>query len=283
MEEDENDFLAQGLTPLREGQVPFRGKALRTVTLVDQQGYVTLNSLCDAFGLDRKGQKQRMTRSGYWMQYAVQIQVTTPKGLRPTWCLAAIAVPVFLTGIEIERVQNPEARELIEAFLDEAMEVLAEHFGISEKAEMRFMRSAVARMVAEHEDSQGRLKKVEAELAEFRQAHEEKVSQIRAAFGDLRQQVNKIALVSGPKARLTPEQTGQLRQSAENLALVMIEKGGIAKPYPAIYGDIVRITGVSKIEDIPQGDLARVLAWIDRRVQAYLKMEQGEEDEEDEA
>jgi len=283
MEEEENDGLAQGLTPLREGEVPFRDRVLRTVTLVDQQGYVTLNSLCDAFGLDRKGQKQRMTRSSYWMQYAVQIQVTTAKGLRPTWCLAAIAVPVFLTGVDVERVQHPDSREMIEAFLDEAMEVLAEHFGISEKAEMRFMRSAVARMVAEHEDSQGRLKKVEAEVAEFRQAHEEKVSQIRAAFGDLRQQVNKIAMVSGPKARLTPEQVGQLRQAAENLALVMIEKAGIARPYPSIYGDIVRITGVSRIEDIPQGDLERVLGWISRRVQAYLKMEQGEEDEEDEA
>ena len=272
MEEDDLDLLESGLQPVREGEVPFRGATLRTVTLVDQQGYVTVNSLCDAFGLDRRGQKQRLMRSGYWLQYAAQIQVSTPKGPRPTWCLAAIAVPVFLTGVEVERVQNPEARELIEAFLDESMEVLAEHFGISEKEEMKFMRSVVAKMVSDHEDSQGRLKKVEAELVELRHAHEDKVNQIRAAFGDLRQQVTKMAMVSGPKARLTPEQIGQLRETVENLALVMIQNGGVARPYPSIYGDIVRMTGVSKIEDIQQKDFERVLAWIQSRAQAYLKL-----------
>ena len=198
MEEEDIDILTDGLVPVKEGEVPFRGKRLITATLVDQQGYVTINSICDAFGLDRKGQKQRLMRSGYWMQYAVQIKMSTPKGPRATWCLAAIALPVFLTGVDIERVQNPEARELIEAFMDESMEVLAEHFGISEKSEMKFMRSVVAKMVSDHEDSQGRLKKVEAELVELRKAHDEKVGQIRTAFGDLRQQVSKIAMVAGP-------------------------------------------------------------------------------------
>jgi hypothetical protein len=278
MENEDSDILTGGLAPSKEGEVPFRGKRLVTATLVDQQGYVTLNSLCDAFGLDRKGQRQRMMRSSYWMQHAAQVQMSTPKGPRATWCLAAIAVPVFLTGVDVERVQNPEARELIEAFLDESMEVLAEHFGISEKAEMKFMRSVVAKMVGDHEEDQGRLKKVEAELAEIRRAHDEKVSQIRSAFGDLRQQVSRIAMVAGPKLRLTPEQIGQLREAVENLALVMIAKAEIAKPYPSIYGDIVRMTGVSKIEDIQQQDLERVLAWLDRRVHAYLHM--GEEEEE---
>ena len=37
------------------------------------------------------------------------------------------------------------------AFLDEALDVLAEHFGISERGEMRFLREAVGRMVAEQE------------------------------------------------------------------------------------------------------------------------------------
>jgi hypothetical protein len=283
MEDDETDILSDGLTPVKESEVPFRGKKLITATLVDQQGYVTVNSLCDAFGLDRKGQKQRLMRSGYWMQYAAQIRMTTPKGPRATWCISAVALPVFLTGVDVERVQNPEARELIEAFLDESMEVLAEHFGISEKTEMKFMRSVVARMVSEHEEGQGRLKKVEAELAEMRKAHDEKVGQIRTAFGDLRQQVSKIAMVAGPKVRLAPEQIGQLREAVENLALVMIEKAEIAKPYPSIYGDIVRMTGVSKIEDIQQQDLDRVLTWIDRRVKAYLKMDEEEEEEQGQA
>ena len=106
-------------------------------------------------------------------------------------------------------MQNEETRELLMAFLDEAHTVLAEHFGISERGEMQFLRESMARMVAEQETFEENLaKKVEAELAEIRQAHEEKVQQIRDAFGNLRQQVTRLEAVAGPKARLTPEQLG---------------------------------------------------------------------------
>ena len=65
------------------------------------------------------------------------------------------------------------------------------------------------RMVAEQESFEDNLaKKVEAELAELRQAHDEKVQQIRDAFGNLRQQVTNLEKVAGPKARLNPEQLG---------------------------------------------------------------------------
>ena len=77
-------------------------------------------------------------------------------------------------------------------------------------------------MVAEQETFEEQLaKKVEAELAELRRAHEEKVQQIRAAFGDLRQQVTRLEAVAGPKARLTPEQLGQLRQTIATLGALL--------------------------------------------------------------
>ena len=70
--------------------------------------------------------------------------------------------------------------------------MLAEHFGISERGEMQFLRESLARMVAEQEPFEETLsKKVEAELADLRQSHEEKVQQIRDAFGNLRQQMTR--------------------------------------------------------------------------------------------
>ena len=114
-------------------------------------------------------------------------------------------------------------------------------YAIRSYYEIQFLRESVARMVAEQEQYEENLaKKVEAELAEIRREHEEKVQQIREAFGNLRQQVTLLEKTAGPKARLTPEQMGQLRQTIATLGTMMQERG-INKPYPGIYMDI-RIT-----------------------------------------
>jgi DNA repair exonuclease SbcCD ATPase subunit len=152
--------------------------------------------------------------------------------------------------------------------------VLAEHFGISERGELNFLRESVARMVAGQEAFEEQLaKKVEAELAELRKSHDEKVDQIRGAFGDLRRQVTRIEAVAGPKVRLTPEQLGQLRQAVAALGTLMQEQG-IAKPYPAIYMDITRLSGVSRSEDIRQEDFQMVVDFLEGQIRALTRKSQ---------
>jgi len=255
--------------PERERSLRFRDREIATADLRDGKGYISVRSLCEAFGLDARAQRKRLMRQqGYFEPYTATILMTTPGGPQPTLCLMASAAPLFLTGVELERVESEEAHELLKAFLDEAHTVLAEHFGISERGEMQFLRQSVARMVAEQELFEETLsKKVEAELAEIRQAHEEKVQQIRDAFGNLRQQVTRLETVAGPKVRLTPEQLGQLRQLVATLGALLQERGE-AKPYPGIYMDITRLTGVSRSEDIRQEDFPAVVEFLERQVRA---------------
>jgi hypothetical protein len=160
---------------------------------------------------------------------------------------------------------------VLQAFLDESRRVLAEHFGISEAAEMRFMEQSIARMVAEQELFEENLsKKVDAELADIRRAHEEKVQQIREAFANLRMQLTRVEAVSGPRARLSPEQLGQLRQLVATLG-TMLQEHGVAKPYPGIYMDITRLTGVSRSEDIRQEDFQAVVEFLNRQIQSLAQ------------
>ena len=255
--------------PVRERSLTFRERQIATADLKDGQGYVSVRSLCEAFGLDGRAQRKRLLRQqGYFEPYTATILITTAGGPQPTLCLMASAVPLFLTGVELERVQSEETRALLKAFLDEAHTVLAEHFGISERGELQFLRESIARMVAEQETFEDTLsKKVEAELADLRQAHEEKVQQIREAFGNLRQQVTVLESVAGPKARLSPEQLGQLREMVAVLGTLLQEQG-VPKPYPGIYMDITRLTGVARSEDIRQEDFAAVVAFLEKQVRA---------------
>ncbi|GAP16081.1 protein containg P22_AR N-terminal domain [Longilinea arvoryzae] len=268
----ENPFEAPVFKPRSERSLEFRGKQIATADLADGKGYVSLRSLCEAFGLDSRAQRKRLSRQqGYFAPYTATILLNTPGGAQPALCLMASAVPLFLTGVELERVQDEQARELLTAFLDEAHTVLAEHFGISERGELQFLRESVGRMVAEQETFEEELsKKVEAELAELRKSHDEKVQQIRGAFGDLRKQVTQIEAVAGPKVRLNPEQLGQLRQAVATLGTLMQEQG-IPKPYPGIYMDITRLSGVSRSEDIRQEDFQMVVDFLEGQVRALTR------------
>jgi hypothetical protein len=263
-----SEFESAVFRPERERTLTFRGKQILTADLRDGRGYVSVRSLCDAFGLDQRAQRRRLLRQqGYFAPYTASILITTPGGPQPALCLMASAVPLFLTGVELERIQSEDTRSLLTAFLDEAHTVLAEHFGISERGEIQFMRESLMRMVVEQEVYQENLtKKVEAELAELRRAQEDKVDQIRAAFGGLRQQVTRLEAVSGPRARLTPEHMGQLRQLVATLGALLQEKG-VVKPFPGIYMDVTRMTGVSRSEDIRQEDFPKVVAFLEEQIQ----------------
>ncbi len=253
--------------PVRERTLLFRGKEIHTADLRDGKGYVSVRSLCEAFGLDNRAQRKRLLRQqGYFAPYTATIVITTLGGPQPDLCLMASAVPIFINGVELERVQNPEAREVLKAFLDESHLVLAEHFGITEASEMRFMQESLARMVAEQELFEENLsKKVEAELAEIRRAHDEKVQQIRDAFANLRQAVTRVEAVAGPRAKLSPEQLGQLRQLVTTLG-TLLQEHGVVKPYPGIYMDITRLTGVSRSQDIRQEDFPTVVEFLERQI-----------------
>ncbi len=258
--------------PLRERKLVFQGKEIATADLKDGNGYVSVRSLCEAFGLDGRAQRKRLLRQqGYFEPYTATILITTLGGPQASLCLMASAVPLFLTGVELERLQEDDSRTLLKAFLDEAHTVLAEHFGISERGELQFLRESVARMVTEQEIFEEAIsKKVEAELAEIRRSHDEKVQQIRQAFSNLRQQVTTLESYAGPRARLTPEQLGQLRTLVATLGTLLQEKG-VPKPYPGIYMDITRLTGVSRSEDIRQEDFAAVVEFLEKQVQALVK------------
>ncbi len=258
--------------PVKERSILFRGKELAVADLKDGQGYISIRSLCSAFNLDQRAQRKRLMRSqNFFEPYTAMIVMTTPGGPQPTLCLMAMYVPMFMTGVELERIKDPEAYELIKAFQEEASTILAENFGISERGEMQMLRESLARMVLMQETYEEQIaKKVEAGLAEMRHAHEEKVEQIREAFGNLRQQVTRLEAVAGPKARLTPEQLGQLRQTTATLGTLLQERG-VAKPYPGIYMDITRLTGVSRSEDIRQEDFPQVIAFLESQVEALTK------------
>ena len=93
--------------PERQRKIIFRGKEIATADLKDGNGYVSVRSLCEAFGLDPRAQRKRLLRQqGYFQPYTATILMNTAGGPQPTLCLMASAVPIFLTGVELERLRG---------------------------------------------------------------------------------------------------------------------------------------------------------------------------------
>lgn len=269
------------LEPDSEGEMKFQGKTIKTATMKNGQGFVSVRSLCDAFDIHFSAQSQRIRKTQIFSEHSVFIRLSTPGGKQAQLCLSAFAVPAFLMGVETGRVASEEARALLEAFQEEGMVVLAEHFGLSERGEIRFLRESVSRLVVQQEAFEEQVvKNVEKELAADRQSREDKIQQIRDAFGKMREQIRALERTAAPRARITPEQLGQVRQVVMVLGELMILTGENKKPWPSIYTGIMIQFGFSKAEDITQEVFPEVISFLEHQAQAFRALylrQQGKE------
>jgi hypothetical protein len=271
---DEPILAAQrALEPASEGELLFQERKIKTVTMSNGQGFVVLRSLCEAFDLDYNGQRQRLYRTTIFRDHSTLIRVSTAGGRQAQVCLSAFAAPAFLMGVETSRVTNDSTRLLLDVFQEEGMIVLAEHFGMSERGEIRFLRESVVRMTLEQEAFEEQvIKNVDRELAADRATREEKIQQIREAFAHMREQIRTLEKIAGPKQRITPEQLGQLKQTVMVLGELMIRSGENKRPWPAIYTDIMLHFGFARSEDITQEAFPQVIAFLDRQANAFREL-----------
>jgi P22_AR N-terminal domain len=270
--------------PEAQDEIPFRGRRLVAAKLADGQGYVSLNSVAAAFGITRQALFARLNRKNDWFSpYIARIRLQTAGGPQAMVCMNAVALPLFLAGTSLESVKDPEARSILAAFLSEARDVLAEHFGITERGEMDFMRATMARLVAEREAEdrglEGRAKQayVDEQIAQVRREHEEKIEQVRKAYSDLRTQIR--AATPNPE-RLTPEQVGQVSNTVRALGYLLQERG-VNNPYPRVYGTIWRMAGVGATERIPQGKFEEIMTWMEKQIQILSQAQRLSPEQED--
>lgn len=277
--EDISDQIETIFTPTHQDFVLFRGRMILTAKLADGQGYLSLRSLAVAFSLNPKTLIQRAQRKlDYFQPYLCKILLVSEGGAQPHLCLNAHAVPLLLAGVPLSSVTDEEGRELLRLFLQECHVVLAEHFGLSERGEIRVLQETVSRMFWEGLaqggfDEDGRLKPsnedvrlfVETRVREIQQQHEEKIEQIRQAFADLRKQVRAV-VVHQNEERLTPEEVGQIQNTVKTLGAIL-QKRGANNPYPALYTNIHRIAGVGTIERIRRKDFETIMAWLEQQIE----------------
>lgn len=110
--------------------------------------YVAVNSIIDALGLDRKGQRNRINRDPVLSSVRVMMTSTASDGKQYEMLMLPIDyINGWLFGIDANRVK-PELKEKIIAYQKECYRVLADHFTQRERYDSREAKGAVRKFEA---------------------------------------------------------------------------------------------------------------------------------------
>lgn len=104
--------------------VPFHGD---TITCIEtpEGVLVAIRPICDRIGLNVSGQIQKLKRETRWR--GVLMHMPSAGGVQEMWCIPLVKLSGWLSAITTSRV-NPEVREALARYQDEADTVLDRHF-----------------------------------------------------------------------------------------------------------------------------------------------------------
>ncbi|WP_193376993.1 phage antirepressor N-terminal domain-containing protein [Frigoriglobus tundricola] len=107
-------------------KVPFHGEMLESIK--DDRGvWAGLKCMCENLGLNWSGQLRRL-RTARWATMCMMHTVASDGKTREVAMLRADKIPMWLAGVDLDRIKDKAVRDKIDAYQDKAADVLAEHF-----------------------------------------------------------------------------------------------------------------------------------------------------------
>jgi hypothetical protein len=140
-----------GIEPQSIDKVTFMDKELLVARLADEFGYISVSHFCSAFSLSERGQRQRIERHSYYDKFTESIKIPTKGGPQAMLCLRVDALPVFLMGINLFRIQDPETFKTLEVFIKTCHRVLAAYWGAAEEEQILEDELIITQILEEHD------------------------------------------------------------------------------------------------------------------------------------
>jgi hypothetical protein len=210
--------------------------------------YVAVKHMCDALGLNVRGQQQRINRHKILSDGFRTLTILTEPapdgrggGPQRTNMLRADLVPLWLSGVSVRGIK-PELREKMERFQKEAAAVLWEAF---QNGRLTNQVSFSELLAADSPAAQAyRLAAAMMRLAEQQllmearlESHEVRLENIEAALGQ-------------PGRFVTPEQAMQVSQAVKAIAMKLSDRSG-RNEYGGVYGELYRRFSIVSYKELP--------------------------------
>ncbi len=234
--------------------------------------FVPLNHLCDNLGIARPRQMQRVRDHAVLSRGFVPLTIETAGGAQEMQCLRLDLIPLWLTGINANRVA-PVVQEKLIRYQGEAAAVLWAAFrpdilpadetvlapsGASGAALAYEIATAVQHLARQQMEMEQRLSGRIDQMAHwakgFSQQVDQQITVLDERFTALELQVN-------PQATISEHQAAEIALAVKNVGHVLAAQGA-KSGYGQVYGELYRRYGISTYKNLPQRHFADVLRWL---------------------
>ena len=247
------------LIPVYQQEVTFYGDSLIAVKAADSHIYVAVRQMCEALGLDRRGQVRRIKRQPILAEGYQGGDITSPPspdgrggGRQRTGMLRVDLVPLWLSGVDTKRVR-PEIRDKLERYQREAAKVLWEAF-----QEGRLTSSATFDELLATDSPAAQAYKMASAITEL--ARNQLL--MEATLDDYGRRLEAIEVTLGDPGRsISPEQASQISQAVKAVAMKFSEQSG-RNEYGGVYGELYRKFGITSYKLLPANRFQEAMDWL---------------------
>jgi hypothetical protein len=256
------------LEAIEQKVVYFLEDELVAARATDGHIYVSLRHLCQALGLDRYGQVQRIQRQLVLSQGHYYIEIETAGGQQTANMLRVDLVPLWLSGISTRSLKQADIRAKLERYQAEAAKVLWEAFqdgrlttsttlddlltSDSPAAQAYKMAAAIMRMAQQQLLLEAQLENHTSQLLD----HESRLESIESQLGD-------------PGQHVTPEQAMQISQAVKAVAQEL-GKRTKRNEYGGVYGELYRRYGINSYKALPKNSFDDARNWLNEWLQSLI-------------
>lgn len=262
--EKENPIVA-----VEQKSVLFMDDELIAVRAEDGHVYVSVSHLADALYLDRQGQMQRIQRQPVLFDGLRRGDIETSGGMQAAGLLRVDLVPLWLAGVNTNRIKEDNRRQKLERYQREAAKVLWEAFqegrlttevefdellrrGSSEAVEAYRMLQAMVRIARNQILLESRLETHNSRLDE----HERRLEEVETTLGD-------------PGRHITPDQASRLSQAVKAVAMQLSKRSG-RNEYGGVYGELYRRFGINSYKELPARRYDEAIRWLNEWLQSMI-------------
>lgn len=226
--------------------------------------FVPLNRLCDNLGIARNRQVQRIRDHPVLSRGYQTLPVETAGGNQETQCLRLDLIPLWLAGINANRVAPAVQAKMIQ-YQSEAATVLWAAFRpdiLPVTDQVQEQTKSGAALAYEIATAIQHLARQQMELEQRLGGRIEQMARWARDFSHLvDQRLTTLELQVSPQTTITEQQAAEIALAVKNVGHALAIQGS-KSGYSQVYGEMYRRYGIASYKNLPQAKYPEVLAWL---------------------
>ncbi len=249
----------KALVPVEQKTVLFYEDELTAVRGNDGHVYASIKHMCDALGLNSRGQSQRIDRHTILSRGKGVCKIHTPGGMQKTVVLRADLVPLWLAGVRTSMVKEG-IQEKLEKFQEEAAAVLWEAFQdgrLTTDPDLDDLLATDSDAAQAYKMLQGMLKLARHQL--FLEARLDSHDKALENYGERLEGLE--AAIAQPDSMVTQDQASQVSQAVKTVAILQ-GKQTKRNEFGAVYGELYRKFGITSYKMLPAARFEEAMSFL---------------------